>query len=105
MRPPLPLIRERREHSTSLHCTTSKGVYDFRHNVCTKFEVLRRLCLVMRPGRSASGWSLADNPGAVGCELPVAPDFVGRRVELLADRQLKLLGPDPLQLVIGDATP
>lgn len=40
-----------------------------------------------------------------GRELPVAPDFVGRRVELLADRQLKLLGPDPLQLVIGDATP
>lgn len=40
-----------------------------------------------------------------GRELPVAPDFVGHRLELPADRQVKLLGPDPLQLVIGDATP
>ena len=89
--PPLPLIRERREHSTSLHCTTSKGVYDFRHNVCTKFEVLRRLCLVMRPGSSASGWSLADNPGAVGCELPVAPaPIAGAAVPRAAPSELDI---------------
>eukprot|EP01043_Picozoa_sp_COSAG02_P015640 COSAG02_NODE_671_length_18661_cov_9.755953_4_plen_800_part_00 len=75
---PVPLIRERHEHSTSLRCTAEKGIYDFRHNLCTKFEVLRKLCVALRPrpthvqsiGTTEAPWSLAENAGSAGCEPP-----------------------------------
>lgn len=73
---PVPLIRERHEHSTSLRCTAGKGIYDFRHNRCTKFEVLRKLCVALHPrpvqatGTAEAPWSLAENAGSAGCEPP-----------------------------------
>jgi pyrimidine operon attenuation protein/uracil phosphoribosyltransferase len=41
--------------------------------------------------------ALVDRPGR---ELPIAPDFVGRHLELNAHQHVKLTGPDPLQLLL-----
>lgn len=73
--PPVPLIRERHERTTSQRCNADKGMYDFRHNKCTKFEVLRKLCVALRPrpvqsGGNEAAWSLAINAGSAGCEPP-----------------------------------
>lgn len=73
--PSVSLIRERHERTTSVHCTAGKGIYDFRHNLCTKFEVLRKLCVALRPrpiqsAEDEAAWLLVQNTGAAGCEPP-----------------------------------
>jgi pyrimidine operon attenuation protein/uracil phosphoribosyltransferase len=37
-----------------------------------------------------------------GRELPIEPDVVGLRAHLLAGQQIKLNGPEPLELVLGE---
>ncbi len=39
-----------------------------------------------------------------GRELPIAPDAVGERLALPPGRQIKLRGPDPLELVVEEQT-
>jgi len=52
-------------------------------------------------GRPANVW-LAVLVERGGRELPIQPDVVGVRVDLSPLEQIKLSGPDPLELVITD---
>eukprot|EP01049_Picozoa_sp_SAG25_P012508 SAG25_NODE_1703_length_2518_cov_2.019430_1_plen_670_part_10 len=81
---PLPLLRERRERMASVRCGDERGLYDFRSNICTKMQQLRRICVVIRPTAlsglnslvGASGWTLVSNHAGVGCDTAVYPGGV-----------------------------
>ena len=88
---PLPLLRERQAHMSSHQCSTNQGLYNYNEHICTTMEVLRRICIVIRPIENSIGvvattplytgsatpppspsWEMIPNSEGVGCEQPAS---------------------------------